>query len=168
MRWLDGITKIDAHEFAQALEVGDGQGSPACCSPWRRKGWATELNWVSVGPQHFLEIPLFPLANSLLFSTIIVTNFVYFLLPTIFLRYQKTIGNSFCFTQTKPNHTKRHQLGNPSTSCHQTYQPICVWTHSYLLSSIWWKRGSTFRPGLISPLMIWTPPFSTCIGYLTS
>ena len=44
--WLDG------HEFEQALGVGDGQGSLACCSPWGSKesdtteqlNW-TELNW---------------------------------------------------------------------------------------------------------------------------
>ena len=24
---------VDGHEFEQALEVGDGQGSLACCSP---------------------------------------------------------------------------------------------------------------------------------------
>ena len=34
MRWLDGITNSDGHEFEQALGVGDGQGSLACCSPW--------------------------------------------------------------------------------------------------------------------------------------
>ena len=28
---------LDGHEFEQALRVGDGQGSPACCSPWGRK-----------------------------------------------------------------------------------------------------------------------------------
>ena len=39
--WLNG------HEFQQALGVGDGQGSPACCSPWGRKELdKTEwLNW---------------------------------------------------------------------------------------------------------------------------
>ena len=39
--WLYG------HEFEQALGVGDGQGSLACCSPWDCKelDWATELNW---------------------------------------------------------------------------------------------------------------------------
>ena len=42
--WLNG------HEFEQALGVGDGQGSLACCSPWvaksrtRLSDW-TELNW---------------------------------------------------------------------------------------------------------------------------
>ena len=42
-RWLDG------HEFEQALGVGDGQGSLACCSPWGhrvRHDWVTELNWL--------------------------------------------------------------------------------------------------------------------------
>ena len=29
--WLNG------HEFEQALGIGDGQGSLACCSPWDRK-----------------------------------------------------------------------------------------------------------------------------------
>ena len=41
--WLDG------HEFGQALGVGDGQGSLACCSPWGRRvghDWTTELNWI--------------------------------------------------------------------------------------------------------------------------
>ena len=32
MRWLDGIT--DGNEFEQAREIGDGQGSLACCSTW--------------------------------------------------------------------------------------------------------------------------------------
>ena len=40
--WLDG------HEFEQALGVGDGQGSLACCSPWGRKESDTteRLNWI--------------------------------------------------------------------------------------------------------------------------
>ena len=39
--WLNG------HEFEQALRVGEGQGSLACCSLWGRKSqsWASELNW---------------------------------------------------------------------------------------------------------------------------
>ena len=28
--------QLDGHEFEQALGVGDGQGSLACCSPWGR------------------------------------------------------------------------------------------------------------------------------------
>ena len=40
--WLDG------HEFEQALEVGDGQGSLTCCSPQGRKesDMTEQLNWV--------------------------------------------------------------------------------------------------------------------------
>ena len=26
--------QLDGHEFVQAPEFGDGQGSQACCSPW--------------------------------------------------------------------------------------------------------------------------------------
>ena len=29
--------QLDRHEFEQALGVGEGQGSLACCSPWGRK-----------------------------------------------------------------------------------------------------------------------------------
>ena len=29
--------QLDGHEFEQALGVGDGQGSQACCSPWGLK-----------------------------------------------------------------------------------------------------------------------------------
>ena len=29
--------RLDEHEFEQALGVGDGQGSLACCSPWVTK-----------------------------------------------------------------------------------------------------------------------------------
>ena len=32
--WHHGL---NGHEFEPALEVGDGQGSLACCSPWGRK-----------------------------------------------------------------------------------------------------------------------------------
>ena len=31
VRWLDGITDLMDSEFEQALGVGDGQGSLACC-----------------------------------------------------------------------------------------------------------------------------------------
>ena len=37
MRWLDGITDL-MDEFEQALGVGGGQGSLACCSSWGREG----------------------------------------------------------------------------------------------------------------------------------
>ena len=29
--------RLNGHEFEQALEVGDEQGSLACCSPWGHK-----------------------------------------------------------------------------------------------------------------------------------
>ena len=47
MRWLDDLTRLNGHEFKQALGVGDGQESLACCSPWARKESDTTqwLNW---------------------------------------------------------------------------------------------------------------------------
>ena len=33
--------QLNGHEFEQPLEVGDGQGSPVCCSPWGNKELAT-------------------------------------------------------------------------------------------------------------------------------
>ena len=29
--------RLNGHEFEQALGDSDGQGSPACCSPWGHK-----------------------------------------------------------------------------------------------------------------------------------
>ena len=42
--------QLDGHEFEQALGVGDGQGSLACCSPWGHKesGLAEWLNWTEL------------------------------------------------------------------------------------------------------------------------
>ena len=40
----------DEHEFEQAPEVSDGQGSLACCSPWGHKKSDTteQLNWLNL------------------------------------------------------------------------------------------------------------------------
>ena len=39
--------RLNGHEFEQALGVGDGQGSLACCSPWGHKesDMTEQLNW---------------------------------------------------------------------------------------------------------------------------
>ena len=34
MRWLDGTTDSNGHEFEQALGDSEGQGSLVCCSSW--------------------------------------------------------------------------------------------------------------------------------------
>ena len=38
MRWLDGITTHDGHEFEETLGDSEGQGSLVCCSPWDCEG----------------------------------------------------------------------------------------------------------------------------------
>ena len=46
MRWLDGIANLMDMSLSKLQEVGGGQGSLACCSPWgHRESDATELNW---------------------------------------------------------------------------------------------------------------------------
>ena len=47
MRWLDGITDSMDMSLSKLWELGDGQGSLACCSPWSRKESDTTewLNW---------------------------------------------------------------------------------------------------------------------------
>ena len=49
---------LNWHEFEQALEVGDGQGRLACCSPWSHKeSDVTErLNWAK--PDKFITFCL--------------------------------------------------------------------------------------------------------------
>ena len=46
--------RLGGHEFDQALGVGDGQGSLACCSPWscKESDMTERLNWTeaTLGP----------------------------------------------------------------------------------------------------------------------
>ena len=37
MRWLDGIAKLNGHEFEQTLEDSEGQENLLCYSPWGHK-----------------------------------------------------------------------------------------------------------------------------------
>ena len=38
---VHGVRRLDGHKSEQALGVGGGEGSLACCSPWDRKEWDT-------------------------------------------------------------------------------------------------------------------------------
>ena len=52
---MDGsLHQIDWHDFEQALRVGDGQGSLACCNPWGRR--ESEMTaWLNCKFQFFIE-----------------------------------------------------------------------------------------------------------------
>ena len=56
--------RLDGHEFEQALGVGDGQGSLACCSPWGCKelGTTEQLNWLT---DCIITVKLFWILNHL-------------------------------------------------------------------------------------------------------
>ena len=43
MRWWDGITNSNGHEFEQTPGDSKGQGSLERCSPWSSKNW-TQLS----------------------------------------------------------------------------------------------------------------------------
>ena len=44
--------RLEGHEFEQALGIGNGQESLACCSPWSRKesDMTEGLNWTELKP----------------------------------------------------------------------------------------------------------------------
>ena len=50
--------QLDGHEFEQDPEVGDGQGSLACCSPWGHKELDTteQLKWTELKPPTMVQI----------------------------------------------------------------------------------------------------------------
>ena len=41
--------QLDGHELEEALGVGDGQGSLACCSPWVAKTGTRLSDWTELG-----------------------------------------------------------------------------------------------------------------------
>ena len=61
-----GWGRLNGHEFEQALGVGDGQGSLACCSPWVAKSEMTkQLNWTELNWTDSEDCCLFVLLNFL-------------------------------------------------------------------------------------------------------
>ena len=58
--WM--VSPTDGHEFEQALGVGDGQGSLACCGPWVAKSQKQLSVWTELGTMvrilnHHLTLP---------------------------------------------------------------------------------------------------------------
>ena len=62
--------RLKGHELEQALGVGDGQGSLACCSPWGHKESDTTelLNWTTI---RFSKINLYPIKPQMFKPTLL-------------------------------------------------------------------------------------------------
>ena len=62
--------RFDGHESEQALGIGDGQGSLACCSPWgcKESDMTERLNWTYIGnSQVKLDFLFYSSLNIILF-----------------------------------------------------------------------------------------------------
>ena len=73
---------VNGHEFAQALEVGDGQRGLACCSPWGCKEllMTEQLNWlkplfISILSHFWLYV--FSVCRGLVKSSNLCNSFLY-------------------------------------------------------------------------------------------
>ena len=55
--------QLDGNELEQALGVGEGQGSLACCSPWgcKESDMTEQLNWTEAREQGFWPLSLNPI-----------------------------------------------------------------------------------------------------------
>ena len=67
--------QLDGHEFEWALEVGNGEGSLACCSPWGLKSrtqlsdW-TEQNWI----EYYINLPFTPKFGFWIFNKLLLSK----------------------------------------------------------------------------------------------
>ena len=66
--------QLDGHEFEQALGVGDGQGSLACCSPWCWKESDTtgRLNWLPLWCSRIISTSQGHLISNLISYTTVI------------------------------------------------------------------------------------------------
>ena len=108
--------RLNGHEFEQALEVGDGQASLACCSPWglRELDTTERLNWtdflifvfISITPGVGLKrillwfmsksvLPLFS-SKSFIVSSLIFISLIHF--SSFLCMMLKNVLISFFFT----------------------------------------------------------------------
>ena len=46
MRWLNGTSWLNEHQFEQILEDSEGQGRLACCSSWGHKELDMTYDWI--------------------------------------------------------------------------------------------------------------------------
>ena len=85
---------LDRYEFEQALGVGDGQGSLACCVPWGCKELDTteQLNWTEIYTVYTIyHLSIF----YIMYTTLYITYIISFVLHIIHTAYNN-IQVSLC------------------------------------------------------------------------
>ena len=135
MRWLNDH-QLNEHESEQAPGVGDGQGSPVCCSPWgcKESDVTERLNWTELNywmKRHFLSspkiLPFFSLAN--LYYQKIVHNYYYFNL----------INQKFMETCFFSYHISTYVISSTSPSDLQSLNfPLIKRRETTLAQKSWW------------------------------
>ena len=68
--------RLNGHEFEQDPWVGNGQGSLACCSPWRRKksDIIEQPNWTTALWKNFIFFILSPIFCPVIWIVVILTD----------------------------------------------------------------------------------------------
>ena len=109
--WQDEMVgwhhRLNGHEFEQALGVGDGQGSLACCSPWGRKelDMTERLNWTDMKKTIYICVCI----TELLCYTVEINRMLW-------LRY----------TSIK-SVKKKKRMTRLTRGSHSVFQPLSTW-----------------------------------------
>ena len=137
--------QLNGYKFEQALGVGDGQGSLACCSPWGNKELDMTDDWTDwLNP---LSITLF--ANVFSWSVFVFPLFIFILV--IYFAVQKLLNLIICPIQTsglwtsRPVHreawcTAIHGFTKSQTWLNDWYVPFFNFYFSLPYSEIWIKK----------------------------
>jgi len=109
--------KLNAHDFEQAPEVSDGQGSLACCSPWGHKeSDTTGATWTELNA--YFALPL--------------TFFVVLLPECVYFQWQASFTQYGPFSKSIPYAAAKAILLNVS----QAGTLTLLWTLQWLLNSV--------------------------------
>ena len=143
--------RLNGHEFEQALGVGDGQGSLACCSAWGRKESDTEwLDWTELLDGSGVECRGSENPCSQRNS-----RGIWYQLFSPLICIRKSLPLSFLFPLVPKPSILSTQA--PRSSC-QHLLPRGVWLYLLILSSLWdWSDQLLDKEWAALPNLLWAP-----------